>query len=510
MKLRKILFSIIALIAGVILISLIRHYQLRAATNAYLAKLKAQGEPMDLDQVLPPSVPTNENGSEIFLKVAAVFPTNQTLLSSNYFYGGMMMVAPGKAMIRATRPDLRDSTSTNSWEEVRASVAQNAELFTSLHQLIDKPNFDFGVGYQKGVVDLNFTNLHLATLKAIAMRLGIASLDRLHRGDAAGAVTDVRTMLAIAQGTERERLVISELVRIAITAITVNDIWEILQSTKVTEQQLAALQKDFASLEFLRAEENALEMERVTGAITLTEFRSSNSTLLHYLLMVENIPWVSSEKKTTAMDLIRLRSRVVRWQYWWSYPDELRTLRGYQALLNAARSASTNYALSSAQSELESNIAKLSIPDANEFVGLSDPMKTDMHFLLSSSIRSLEKTFSRVSKMEAAKQLTVAAIALKRYHLKHAAYPESLTALVPEFLSEVARDPMDGQILRYRLNADGTFLLYSIGDDDKDDGGNPNPPAGSKSIQWQRGHDWVWPQPATDEEIKKFYDNQPK
>ena len=33
---------------------------------------------------------------------------------------------------------------------------------------------------------------------------------------------------------------------------------------------------------------------------------------------------------------------------------------------------------------------------------------------------------------------------------------------------------MDGQPLRYRRNADGTFLLYSIGENGKDDGGNPS------------------------------------
>jgi hypothetical protein len=509
MKLRGTLIFIGLLVAIVILVSVIHHYQLRAATNAYIAELKAQGEPMDLAQVLPPSVPANEDGSEIFLGVATAFSSNQTLLSSNYFYGGMMMVAPGKAMLRAAQPDLRDSTSTDSWEAVRVSVAQNAELFTSVHRLIDKPNFDFGVGYEKGVAELNFTNLHLPGLKAVAMRLGVASLGRLHRGDTAGAVTDVRTMLAIAKGMERERLMISELVRIAITTITVNDIWEILQSTNVTEQQLVALQNDCAGLEFFRAEEHALEMERVSGVITTKKWRGSTSTLMHELLMVEDMPWMTPEK-STAMDRIRLRSRAMRWRYWWSYPDELRALKGYQALLDAPRSASTNYALSDVREELFSKIYKLSIPAADELAGLSNPMKIDMHYLLSSSIVTLSSVFKRVTTVETAKQLTIAAIALKRYQLKHAAYPENVTALFPEFVSAVPRDPMDGQPLRYQLKADGTFLLYSIGDDGKDDGGNPNPPAGSTSVQWQRGRDWVWPQSATAEEIQKFYQNPPK
>lgn len=508
MKLRRILTVIGLLVAGVILASIIRHYQLRAATTAYIAELKAKGERLDVAQLLPPPVPTDQNGSEIFRKVADLFPTNQTLLSSNFSYGGMMMVAPGKAMIRATQPDLRDFTSTNSWEDLRLSVAQNAGLFASLHQLIDKPNFDFGVDYQNGMTDLNFTNLHLAQLKAVSMRLGVGSLDRLHRRDGPGAVADVRTMLAIAKGTERERLAISELVRIAITAIAFNDVWEILQSTNVTEPQLASLQKDCASLEFFRAEENALEMERASGAITTKKFRSSNAALMHELLGVEDMPWVTSEK-STAMDRLRLKLRALQWRYWWSYPDELRALKGYQALLDAPRSVSTNYALVSVRNELLSKIEKLSIPAADGWPGL-EPMKLDMHFFLSSSIVTLSGLFKRAAMAETAKQVTTTAIALKRYHLKHGAYPDSLNALIPDFLSEVPRDPMDGKPLRYHVDTDGTFRLYSIGDDGKDDGGNPAPPDGSTSIQWQRGRDWVWPQPATPAEVRAYLDHPPK
>jgi hypothetical protein len=112
-------------------------------------------------------------------------------------------------------------------------------------------------------------------------------------------------------------------------------------------------------------------------------------------------------------------------------------------------------------------------------------------------------------KMEAAKRLTVAAIALKRYQLKHAEYPTSLSALTPEFLPAVPRDPIDGQPLRYRLNPDGTFLLYSIGDDGKDGGGDVTP-LSPRPVYWLRAPDWVWPKPATPEEIQHYYDNLPK
>jgi hypothetical protein len=73
---------------------------------------------------------------------------------------------------------------------------------------------------------------------------------------------------------------------------------------------------------------------------------------------------------------------------------------------------------------------------------------------------------------------------------------------------------VDGQPLRYRRNSDRTFLLYSIGENGKDDGGDPSLEKGvtSLSYNWQNPHalDWVWPQPASSEEVQKYYEEQAK
>ena len=71
---------------------------------------------------------------------------------------------------------------------------------------------------------------------------------------------------------------------------------------------------------------------------------------------------------------------------------------------------------------------------------------------------------------------------------------------------------MDGKPLRYRTQANGGFLLYSIGLDGVDDGGDASPSAGSTTSSvygafpashWQKGRDWIWPLPATAEETEK-------
>jgi len=99
--------------------------------------------------------------------------------------------------------------------------------------------------------------------------------------------------------------------------------------------------------------------------------------------------------------------------------------------------------------------------------------------------------------MEMERRLAVTAIGLKRYKLKTGHWPQKLDALVPDYLAAVPRDCMSGELLRYHLNADGTFTLYSVGEDGKDDNGDATPTvAGAKPAFWG-GRDTVWPLPAT-------------
>ena len=63
------------------------------------------------------------------------------------------------------------------------------------------------------------------------------------------------------------------------------------------------------------------------------------------------------------------------------------------------------------------------------------------------------------------------ACALERYRLAHGEYPETLDALVPQFMETIPHDIIGGQPLHYRRTDDGKFLLYSVGWNETDDGG---------------------------------------
>jgi len=76
-------------------------------------------------------------------------------------------------------------------------------------------------------------------------------------------------------------------------------------------------------------------------------------------------------------------------------------------------------------------------------------------------------------------ETTILALSALQYARKTGRCPESLTALIPEFIGSVLLDPFDGNPLRYRRTDTG-FVVYSLGEDLDDDGGNP-PSKGAKN-----------------------------
>jgi hypothetical protein len=84
--------------------------------------------------------------------------------------------------------------------------------------------------------------------------------------------------------------------------------------------------------------------------------------------------------------------------------------------------------------------------------------------------------------------------ALERYKLANGHYPETLDALMPQFIEKLPHDIIGGQPLHYRRTDDGKFLLYSVGWNETDDGGVT---ARDKSGNEDRTKgDWGWQYPA--------------
>jgi hypothetical protein len=82
---------------------------------------------------------------------------------------------------------------------------------------------------------------------------------------------------------------------------------------------------------------------------------------------------------------------------------------------------------------------------------------------------------------------TLVACALERCRLAQGNYPATLDELAPRFIDKIPCDVINGGPLRYHLSETGTFTLYSIGWNKRDDGGARS----SESYPFTTG-DWVW------------------
>ncbi len=100
-----------------------------------------------------------------------------------------------------------------------------------------------------------------------------------------------------------------------------------------------------------------------------------------------------------------------------------------------------------------------------------------LHVFLSAVDRSCITDLNHVAQVRAAR----AGLAVERYRLAHGRYPETLDALVPEFLDAVPEDPFDGKPLRYQARANG-FVVYSVGHDLADNGGRERDVAGASRV----------------------------
>lgn len=72
-------------------------------------------------------------------------------------------------------------------------------------------------------------------------------------------------------------------------------------------------------------------------------------------------------------------------------------------------------------------------------------------------------------------ETAMTALAVERHRLGRGRLPDALGQLVPDYLAAVPEDPFDGRPLRYR-RTDRGFVVYSVGEDGRDDGGKPRRP----------------------------------
>lgn len=486
------------------------HFQPESTVAAYEQSLRAKGEKLQISELIPPPVPAQSNS------VNAVQQAFKMLAPSpEDIPWQMKSVAPGKAMVGWSQPDARGYDFTNSWKDFATEITADQPAIALLHQVLQRPKLDFHLDYKQGT---SLLLPQLPAMKRAAQTLDAAAMCELHFNHTGSATTNILTMLGFVQKDSADRLLISHLVRLAIAAIAVPPTWELLQNTNATELQLADLQKGWEKLDLLADAETSLEMERAWGIKDIQNLRTNRENLKSMFAMFSGHGGLGGlgHRASGLMALTagpRLAIAEAMWRSSWSYSDELNLLKTDTLVLEILRKlqADPNQNFKVAYDALDKRLSSIT----NDYAGAS--------FFRALHVPGVDDSFHIYSpgaivrkdlQMETARRIVVTAIALRRFQLKHGKLPKTIEELAPDFLSTVPMDPMDGKPLRYHPNGDGTFLLYSVGENGVDDGGSPSFAAGvhSSDDYWLNLHalDWVWPQPATKQEIREYFKKKAK
>lgn len=120
-------------------------------------------------------------------------------------------------------------------------------------------------------------------------------------------------------------------------------------------------------------------------------------------------------------------------------------------------------------------IADAVLSDKSSAVKNIEPKKKAQHIaklaILQSSFLSWKQCIRIEQRRQARENMVMLAFALAGYRADHnGEYPKTLAQLVPTYIDAIPKEPFTDGDFRYRAE-DGGYLLYSVGQNGKDDGG---------------------------------------
>lgn len=390
--------------------------------NGRLRELRAQGYPMNLDELdrsyrLPDGA---QNAAPFYLDAFETFVAwdQEAREGLPHF---------GKAPLPARTEPLDASTR----QQVEAYLADNQRALSLLHEAADIEHCRYPVDFDGGGVD--GATPWITNLRDCARLLSIETLAQCERGDVSAAMESVRANLALARSLEVP-LLMHRLIHIAVRAMAYRSIERIVSRTPLTDEQLQTLSGWIKASQSDEGYERALVGER---CFMLRAFESPadylggptgpTSKLVHLLMAPRRVLGFHDKDMLSAIDLVQERLDTLDLPY----PERLATQQSIEESGGAGRRPGL--------------LTRILMP-------------------------ALWRTFQLEARCIAHLRATQTALVIERYRLAEGRLPTALDDLAPAYLEAVPQDPFDGKDLRYGTVEAG-YVVYSIGDDLIDDGG---------------------------------------
>jgi len=439
--------------------------------DRYRTQLTAQGEFFELDKLAPKRTGYEPDGDLPMLDATKILHITRTNLSLTS--GALVPELTTNNQVSChwftPSPPTNETQRIASWLQAEAEIATHHADLAQVHLLLQNPPAEKGADYR---LFLNYPKADFVLRRQLAWFLTSAVLADAHAGRSAMATTNMTSLLNFSEQNREEWFVISQATRCGIIRYALNTLHYGLEARTWDEPELAQFQTRVQSLCLLTNFHQAMVYDRAWG-VSLYAFNRQGYTNTFKKLL--------SLPKNLASN-----PRLYYWSTMEAQNDEYRYLKFTQERLELLRSHIQSSAWADFPEQLHLAYKAFFPVEVDWNVYRKDWLNTSL-------IHEMDNLAHLIITSETLRQQTVAAIALERYRLAHHRHPETLAELTPTYLSVVPSDPMDAHPMRYRLEKDGTFTLWSVGFDGKDDGGDSTMPNPQKQTFPQDARDLVWP-----------------
>ncbi|HXR07933.1 MAG TPA: hypothetical protein VN765_11425 [Candidatus Acidoferrum sp.] len=344
-------------------------------------------------------------------------------------------------------------------------LAQNAALepeFNLIRQALRRPytriNGDYQVPYEVPIP--NFV-----VIRTVVQRLATLAQCHLAQGQPEEALRDLTLLNDLCRVLEsrpsgKPMTLVASMIHVAVSGLYTSAIADGLAWHAWQEPQLLALQEQLKEINLLPDVTRSFEEEPVAICHTLETMSPAQwDKLFQIASNGVGMPKATVWQKLKAAAFHTLLPRG------WIFQNMVQVANGCQAIIDCLDPAH-----------------QMVFPKKVDAVAQSAASHHSPYtFLATAANPNMSKAMLITTKTQTLIHEALIACALERYRLAHNSYPETLDTLIPQYLDQIPPDLIGGQPLHYRRAGDNKFLLYSIGWNEKDDGGKP----GSDD-------DWVW------------------
>jgi hypothetical protein len=363
---------------------------------------------------------------------------------------------------------------TSAQDVLVALSGFDAEL-AELEQAAARPKSRFAVDYAEPN-PMAIRLPHLSTLRGLGNVVLLRATARLEAGRAAEALADLKLLLRLADSVQDEPILISLLVRARLIGDAVKGIREGLARHAWTDGQLADLEHRLDSLDFLKDYGAIMRAERAWTVATMEYIRRGPGA-------DEIMRSLEMEESPVTVVLFRLMPSG------WYYQNMTTIARLHQRCTIPAADAKARRVLPHKLAELDDYFREMGGTPTKRFLAI--PSNLFAGLLMPAIMRVALKAAQGQTWVDQAR----IACALERHRLTNGQFPDALEALVPRFLDNLPHDLVTGGLPKYRRTADGGYLLYSVGWNGKDDGGQIIHPTKKDATPDPTQGDWGWTSP---------------